>query len=50
MNFLSEERPFFWVDMAGLGKYSMGRYGRIGVHRVNFRLIMGHDTNNSILQ
>ena len=25
----------FRADMAGLGKYSMGGYGRIGVHRVN---------------
>ena len=29
-----EKRPFFRADMGGLGKYSMGRYGRIGVHRV----------------
>ena len=27
--------PFFRADMAGLGKYHMGRYGRIGVYRVN---------------
>ena len=33
-NFL-EKRPFFRADMAGLGKYSMGGYGRIGVYRVN---------------
>ena len=26
---------FFPADMAGLGKYSMGGYGRIGVYRVN---------------
>ena len=25
---------FFWADMAGLGKYCMGGYGRIGVYRV----------------
>ena len=31
----SEKRPFFQADMAGLGKCSVGRYGRIGVHRVN---------------
>ena len=31
-----EKRPFFWADMARLGKYSMGGYGRIGVHRVKF--------------
>ena len=29
-----EKRPFFWADMVGLGKYSMGGYGRIGVYRV----------------
>ena len=27
--------PFFRADMAGLGKYHMGGYGRIGVYRVN---------------
>ena len=26
--------PFFRADMAGLVKYCMGGYGRIGVHRV----------------
>ena len=30
-----EKRPFFRADMAGLGKYSTGGYGRIGVYRVN---------------
>ena len=30
-----EKRPFFQADMAGLGIYHMGRYGRIGVYRVN---------------
>ena len=30
-----EKRPFFRADMAGLGKYHTGRYGRIGVCRVN---------------
>ena len=29
-----EKRPSFQADMAGLGKYHMGGYGRIGVHRV----------------
>ena len=29
-----EKRPFFRADMAGLGKYHTGRYGRIGVYRV----------------
>ena len=33
-----EKRPFFGSDMAGLGKYSMGRYDRIGVYRVNNHL------------
>ena len=30
-----EKQPFFRADMAGLGKYHMGGYGRIGVYRVN---------------
>ena len=30
-----EKRPFFRADMAGLGKYCTGRYGQIGVYRVN---------------
>ena len=25
------ENGHFWADMAGLGEYSMGGYGRIGV-------------------
>ena len=29
-----ERRPFFRADMAGLGKYCMCGYGRIGVYRV----------------
>ena len=28
-----EKRPFFQADMAGLGTYCMGGYGRIGVYR-----------------
>ena len=28
-----EKRPFFRADMAGLGKYHTGGYGRIGVYR-----------------
>ena len=28
-----EKRPFFRADMAGLGKYCMGGYDRIGVYR-----------------
>ena len=27
-----EKRPFFRAAMAGLGKYHMGGYGRIGVY------------------
>ena len=27
--------PFFRADMAGLGIYHMGGFGRIGVYRVN---------------
>ena len=34
---ISEKRPFFRADMAGLGKYCMGGYGRIGVYRVNIQ-------------
>ena len=30
-----EKQPFFRAAMAGLGKYYMGGYGRIGVYRVN---------------
>ena len=30
---ISEKRPFFRADMAGLGIYHMGGYGQIGVHR-----------------
>ena len=30
-----EKRPFFRADMARLENYSMGGFGRIGVHRVN---------------
>ena len=29
----TEKRPFFQVDMAGLGKYHTGGFGRIGVYR-----------------
>ena len=38
-NFL-EKRPFFRADMAGLGKYHTGGYGRIGVYRDNVRIAM----------
>ena len=30
-------RPFFRADMAGLGKYCMGGYGRIGAYRVKIQ-------------
>ena len=30
---IQEKRLFFQADMAGLGKYSMGGNGRIGVYR-----------------
>ena len=33
-----EKRPFFRADLAGLGKYCTGGFGRIGVHRVNVNL------------
>ena len=36
---ISEKRPFFRADMAGLGKYHTGGYGRIGVYRVILLLI-----------
>ena len=29
------KRQFFRANMAGLGKYHTGGYGRIGVHRIN---------------
>ena len=34
---IPEKRPFFRADMAGLGIYHMGGYGRIGVYRVILR-------------
>ena len=34
-----EKRLFFRADMAGLGKYCTGGYGRIGVYRVNLIFI-----------
>ena len=36
---LEEYWLFFRTDMARLGKYGMGRYGQIGLHRV----ILGYD-------
>ena len=32
--------PFFRADMAGLGKYCTGGYGRIGVYRVKVRSLI----------
>ena len=32
-----EKWPFFRADLAGLGKYHTGGYGRIGVYRVKFQ-------------
>ena len=34
-----EKRPFFRADMAGLGKYCTGGYGRIGVYRVKGNIL-----------
>ena len=42
-----EKRPFFRADMAGLGKYGTGGYGRIGVYRV--KLKAGGCASNTIL-
>ena len=33
-----EKKPFFRSAMAGMGKYHMGGYGRIGVHRIKRHL------------
>ena len=35
-----EKRPFFQAAMAGLGKYRMVGYGRIGVYRVKVEIII----------
>ena len=40
-----EKRPFFRAAMAGLGKYHMGGYGRIGVYRD----LTTHSTSSSML-
>ena len=39
---LWKKRPFFRADMAGLGKYHTGGYGRIGVYRVNSEVFRVH--------
>ena len=35
-----EKRPFFRADMAGLGIYHMGGFGRIGVYRDNIAIAL----------
>ena len=35
---------FFWVAMAGLGKYSKGGYSRIGVYKVNANMTIIHQS------
>ena len=42
----SGKTAVFPADMARLGKYSMGGYGRIGVYRVNilFNTFVVHNT------
>ena len=37
---ISEKQPFFRADMAGLGKYHTGGYGRIGVYRVKVSVLL----------
>ena len=34
-----EKWPFFRAATAGLGRYCTGGYGRIGVYRVNLRIV-----------
>ena len=41
-----EKWPFFRVDMAGLGIYHMGGYGRIGVYRDNIMLKSNQPASN----
>ena len=36
-----EKQPFFRAAMAGLGKYHMGGYGRIGVYRDKLQITDG---------
>ena len=52
-----EKRPFFRADMAGLGKYHTGGFGRIGVYRVQknilllvfvFQWILFHKVTNTV--
>ena len=37
--FFFEKRPFFRADMAGLGKYHTGGYGRIGVYKTRYTVV-----------
>ena len=45
-----EKQPFFRADMAGLGKYSMGGYGRIGVHRAILNITQNTYTQRIIVK
>ena len=38
------------ADMAGLGKYSMGGYGRIGVQRVNMHILCNNQCLKPCMQ
>ena len=44
-----EKRQFFRADMAGLGKYCMGGYGRIGVYRVNYQGYIFPTVRNQVI-
>ena len=46
--FFFEKRPFSRADMAGLGKYCMGGYGRIGVYRVNVGFSWQRTTSKTV--
>ena len=35
-----KNRRFFWADTAGVGKYSTGGYGQIGVYRVEVKFLV----------
>ena len=45
-SYFLEKRPFFRADMAGLGKYSAGGYGRIGVYRDKHRSLKSSQEQN----
>ena len=42
-----ENLPFFRAAMAGLGKYRMGGYGRIGVYRAKIQHLLHKSINES---